>query len=73
MYKRLLFAPAVYREDGSGEDFEYLKYYGYRLSEELEQLFECHVQIHRGSAFLLSGQAAGWELLFRRTIPWQIF
>ena len=56
VYKRLLFAPAVYREDGSGEDFEYLKYYGYRLSEELEQLFECHVQIHRGSAFLLSGQ-----------------
>ena len=32
VYKRLLFAPAVYREDGSGEDFEYLKYYGYRLS-----------------------------------------
>ena len=43
VYKRLLFAPAVYREDGSGEDFEYLKYYGYRPSEELEQLFECHV------------------------------
>ena len=37
------------------EDFEYLKYYGRRLSEELEQLFDCQVHIHRGSAYLLSG------------------
>ena len=56
VYKRLLFAPAMYREDGSDEDFEYLKYYGRRLSEELEQIFDCHVHIHRGSAYLLSGE-----------------
>ena len=55
VYKRLLFAPAMYREDGSEEDFEYLKYYGRRLSEELEQIFDCHVHIHKGSAYLLSG------------------
>ena len=56
VYKRLLFAPAMYREDGSEEDFEYLKYYGRRLGEELEQIFDCHVHIHRGSAYLLSGE-----------------
>lgn len=56
VYKRLLFAPAMYREDGSEEDFEYLKYYGRRLGEELEKLFECHVHIHRGSAYLISGE-----------------
>lgn len=56
VYKRLLFAPAMYREDGSDEDFEYLKYYGRRLSEELEQLFECNIHIHRGSAYLMSGE-----------------
>ena len=56
VYKRLLFASAMYREDGSDEDFEYLKYYGRRLSEELEQMFDCHVHIHRGSAYLLSGE-----------------
>lgn len=56
VYKRLLFAPAMYREDGSDEDFEYLKYYGRRLSEELEQLFDCNIHIHRGSAYLMSGE-----------------
>lgn len=56
VYKRLLFAPAMYREDGSDEDFEYLKNYRGRLIEDLEQMFECHVHIHRGSAYLLSGE-----------------
>lgn len=55
VYKRLLFAPAMYREDGSGEDFEYLKNYRGRLIDELEQLFDCHVHIHRGSAYVLAG------------------
>ena len=45
----------MYKADGSSEDFEYLKYYGRRLSEELEQIFDCHVHIHKGSAYLLSG------------------
>lgn len=56
VYKRLLFAPAMYREDGSDEDFEYLKYYKGRLIDELEQIFDCHVHIHRGSAYVLSGE-----------------
>lgn len=47
VYKRLIFAPGMYKEDGSPEDFEYLKYYGRRLSEELEQIFDCQVHIHR--------------------------
>lgn len=56
VYKRLLFAPAMYREDGSEEDFEYLKYYRRRLMEDLEQMFDCHSHIHRGSAYFLSGE-----------------
>ena len=56
VYKRLIFAPAMYKEDGSPEDFEYLKYYGRRLSEELEPLLDCYVHIHRGSAFIISGE-----------------
>lgn len=56
VYKRLLFAPAMYREDGSDEDFEYLKYYKGRLIEDLEQQFDCHVHIHRGSAYIMSGE-----------------
>lgn len=56
VYKRIIFAPGMYREDGSPEDFEYLKYYGRRLSGELEQMFDCHVHIYRGCAFLMAGE-----------------
>ena len=53
VYKRLLFSVGMYKNAGAPEDFEYLKYYGRRLSEDLEQNFECQVHIHKGSAFLL--------------------
>ncbi|MGN0293522.1 MAG: TIGR02678 family protein [Lachnospiraceae bacterium] len=56
VYKRLLFSPGMYRNAGAEEDFEYLKYYGRRLSDDLEQNFDCRVHIHKGSAFLLVGE-----------------
>ena len=56
VYKRLLFAPGMYRGDGAPEDFEYLKYYGRRLSDDLEKLFDCRVHIHKGSAYLMLGE-----------------
>lgn len=55
VYKRLLFSVGMYRHEDDKEDFEYLKYYGHRLSEDLEQNFECRIHIHRGSAFMLTG------------------
>ncbi len=64
VYKRLIFAPGMYKEDGSPEDFEYLKYYGRRLGEELEQIFDCQVHIHRGSAYLLSGESCRMGSVF---------
>lgn len=54
VYKRLLFAPGMYQKDGAEEDFEYLKYYGRRLTDDLEQTFDCHVHIHKGSAYLMT-------------------
>lgn len=56
VYKKLLFSVGMYREAGTEEDFEYLKYYGRRLSEDLEQNFDCQVHIHKGSAFLIMGE-----------------
>ncbi|MCD7743714.1 MAG: TIGR02678 family protein [Lachnospiraceae bacterium] len=56
VYKRLIFTPGMYREHCSEEDFEYLKYYGRRLADDLEQTFDCRVHIHRSSAFLLMGE-----------------
>lgn len=56
VYKRLLFSVGMYKADGSEEDFEYLKYYGRRLSDDLEQNFDCQVHVHKGSAYLLMGE-----------------
>ena len=55
VYKRLIFAPGMYRTDGSHEDFEYLKNQGNNLRNVLENMFDCRVHIHKGSAFLISG------------------
>lgn len=55
VYKRLLFSPGVYVGNGAKEDFEYLKYYGHRLTDDLERNFDCHVHIHRASAYFLMG------------------
>ena len=56
VYRQLLFEPAMYRANCSEEDFEYLKYYGGRLREDLEKNFDCQVHIHKGSAFFLNGE-----------------
>ncbi len=56
VYKRLLFSVGMYRDEGADEDFEYLKYYGRRLADDLEQNFRCQLHIHRGSAFFMQGE-----------------
>lgn len=56
VYKRILFSVGMYRAAGSEEDFEYLKYYGRRLAEDMEQNLECQLHIHKGSAFLMTGE-----------------
>lgn len=56
VYKRLLFSVGMYRGEGVDEDFEYLKYYGRRLADDLEQNFQCQLHIHRGSAFFMQGE-----------------
>ena len=56
VYKKILFSVGMYREEGTEEDFEYLKYYGRRLIDDLEQCFECQIHIHKGSAFFMMGE-----------------
>ena len=46
----------MFKDAGSEEDFDYLKYYGRRLAEDLEQNFPCQLHIHKGSAFFLMGE-----------------
>ena len=56
VYKKLLFSVGMFREAGTEEDFEYLKYYGRRLIDDLEQCFDCQVHVHKGSAFFMMGE-----------------
>lgn len=70
VYKRLLFSVGMYKEGGAEEDFEYLKYYGRRLSEELEQNFDCQVHIHKGSAYLLMGEDCNMGKAFPGNNGW---
>lgn len=55
VYKRLLFSVGMYKEPGKDEDFEYLKYYGGRVADDLEQAFDCQLQLHKTSAYLIAG------------------
>jgi len=64
VYKRILFSPGMYKDKGSEEDFEYLKYYGRRLIDEIEQQFDCKVHIHKGSACLLAGEDCHMGVMF---------
>ncbi len=64
VYKRILFSPGMYRQNGSEEDFEYLKYYGRRLCEDMEQQFQGQVHIHRGSAYYLAGEDCRMGMTF---------
>ena len=67
VYKRILFQPGMFRETGSEEDFEYLKYYGRRLVDEIEQQFDGQVHIHKGSAFFLLGESCNIGKTFPST------
>lgn len=64
VYKRLMFSVGMYRGGGAEEDFEYLKYYGRRLAEDLEREFDCQVHIHKGSAFLMMGDDCHMGMAF---------
>ena len=55
----------MYQNDGPEEDFEYLKYYGRRMSEDIERTFNCQVHIHRGSAFLMAGEDCRMGAVFQ--------
>jgi len=53
VYKRLLFSPGMYRNEGSEEDFTYLRNYRGRIGEELESILGCRLDVHRDAAFVL--------------------
>ncbi len=56
IYKRLLFSSGIYRNGSEDEDFEYLKYYGNRMTEDFEKNLNCRLQIYKSSAYLIMNE-----------------
>lgn len=56
VYRRLLMSMALYREGEVDEDFHYVKQYRNMMAGELAEYFDCDLQVHRTSAFLILGE-----------------
>lgn len=53
VYRRLLMSMGMYKDSDSEEDFAYVRNYRNIIQGELSELFDCELQVHRNSAFLI--------------------
>lgn len=56
VYRSLLISPGIYLNDGTEEDFAYVRHYRGMIEEELNRFFDCELQVHKTSAFLIMGE-----------------
>lgn len=56
VYRSLLMSPGIYLNDDTEEDFAYVRYYRGMIQEELNRFFDCELQVHKTSAFLVMGE-----------------
>ena len=58
VYRRLLMSMGMYKNDGTEEDFAYVRNYRNMIQGELAELFDCELHLHRTSAFLILGESS---------------
>ena len=56
VYRRLVMTPGMYKKEDTEEDFAYLRQFHHFIQGDLEELFDCDLQIHRTSAFMILGE-----------------
>lgn len=56
VYRSLLMSMGMVKGKASEEDFAYVRHYKNMIQGELQELFDCELQIHRSSAFLILGE-----------------
>lgn len=56
VYRSLLMSPGIYFNDDTEEDFAYVRHYRGMIQEELDRFFDCELQVHKTSAFLVMGE-----------------
>lgn len=56
VYRKLLMSPWVYKLEQNDEDFTYIRMYRNMVEGDFETYFDCKLQIHKTSAYLISGE-----------------
>ncbi len=56
VYRSLLMAPGMYKDEDSEEDFAYIRNQRNFVGGELVEYLDCELQVHRNSAFLILGE-----------------
>ncbi len=56
VYRSLLMSPGIYLNDDTEEDFAYVRHYRGMIEEELNRFFDCELQVHKTSVFLIMGE-----------------
>ena len=65
VYRQLLMTPGLYRDGENEEDFAYLRNQRNLIASDMEEFFDCELQVHKNSAFLVLGE----ECHMGRTFP----
>ena len=64
VYRNLIMSMGISKTDRNEEDFAYIRNYRGMLRGELEELFDCSLQIHRTSAFMVLGEESSMGRCF---------
>lgn len=56
VYRKLLLTMGLYRSGEADEDFAYVRNYRNMIGGELEEYFDCELQVHKTSAFVIMGE-----------------
>lgn len=65
VYKKLLLSMAMYRNEKTEEDFNYIRNFRGTISDDFSGILDCDLHLHRTSAFLVLNEGGG----FGRTYP----
>ncbi|WP_419889384.1 TIGR02678 family protein [Paenibacillus xylanexedens] len=65
LYRKLFLEPAIYRDEVSAIDFDYIRQYSRHLNEHAEKYYEMNVDVYGSSAFLVKENVG----TFRRFFP----
>lgn len=56
VYRKLVMSMGMYKNADTEEDFAYVRNYRNMIQGELSELFDCELQVHKCSAFLVLGE-----------------